>query len=68
MYNHFPLQFILCYLKLIYLIIYLLQDENGAYYPATESHEQNFAYLIIDPLKRHINVLYHKFGSPVFGS
>ena len=35
------------------------------FYPAERSHEQNFAYLIIDALKRHVTVLYHKFGSPV---
>ena len=41
-------------------------DDNGVVYPADKDHEQNFAYLIIDPLKRHVNVLYHKFGASTF--
>ncbi|KAK2175966.1 hypothetical protein NP493_692g02008 [Ridgeia piscesae] len=43
------------------------QTEDGdEYYPDTLEHEQNFAYLIIDPLRRHVNVLYHKFGTSSF--
>ncbi|XP_074657636.1 cilia- and flagella-associated protein 300-like [Tubulanus polymorphus] len=39
-------------------------DESGdMMYPADEQHDQNFAYLIIDPYKRHVAVLYHKFTS-----
>ncbi|XP_027705336.1 cilia- and flagella-associated protein 300 isoform X1 [Vombatus ursinus] len=37
-------------------------DENGMCYPSTKSHEQSFAYMLVDPLKRHVNVLYHCFG------
>ncbi|XP_068936101.1 cilia- and flagella-associated protein 300 [Petaurus breviceps papuanus] len=37
-------------------------DENGMCYPSIKSHEQSFAYMIVDPLKRHVNVLYHCFG------
>ncbi|KAH1186931.1 hypothetical protein KIL84_019680 [Mauremys mutica] len=37
-------------------------DDNGMCYPSTKSHEQTFAYLIVDPLKRHVHVLYHSFG------
>ncbi|XP_030055220.1 cilia- and flagella-associated protein 300 [Microcaecilia unicolor] len=36
-------------------------DENGMCYPSTQNHEQTFAYLIVDPLKRHVHVLYHCF-------
>uniref|UniRef100_A0A8C4W718 Cilia- and flagella-associated protein 300 n=1 Tax=Gopherus evgoodei TaxID=1825980 RepID=A0A8C4W718_9SAUR len=41
-------------------------DENGMCYPSTKSHEQTFAYLIVDPLKRHVHVLYHSFGGSLF--
>ncbi|XP_053313861.1 cilia- and flagella-associated protein 300 [Spea bombifrons] len=41
-------------------------DENGMCYPSVRRHEQTFAYLIVDPLKRHINVLYHCFGAGAF--
>ncbi|KAM4795497.1 cilia- and flagella-associated protein 300 [Rhinophrynus dorsalis] len=41
-------------------------DENGMCYPSTRPHDQTFAYLIVDPLKRHVNVLYHCFGAGVF--
>ncbi|NXO03041.1 CF300 protein, partial [Rhinopomastus cyanomelas] len=37
-------------------------DENGLCYPSSERHEQTFAYLIVDPCKRQVNVLYHCFG------
>nr|XP_025037417.1 transcriptional coactivator YAP1 isoform X8 [Pelodiscus sinensis] len=30
-------------------------DDDGMCYPSTNSHEQTFAYLIVDPLKRHIH-------------
>ncbi|XP_071989069.1 cilia- and flagella-associated protein 300 [Engystomops pustulosus] len=41
-------------------------DENGLCYPSPKSHEQTFAYLIVDPLKRHVIVLYHCFGGGIF--
>ncbi|XP_066478444.1 cilia- and flagella-associated protein 300 [Tiliqua scincoides] len=37
-------------------------DAHGLCYPSPKSHEQNFAYLIVNPLKRCIYVLYHSFG------
>ncbi|NWV00832.1 CF300 protein, partial [Upupa epops] len=37
-------------------------DEKGLCYPSRKSHEQTFAYLVVDPCKRHVNVLYHSFG------
>ncbi|XP_038617885.1 cilia- and flagella-associated protein 300 [Tachyglossus aculeatus] len=40
----------------------LAYDATGLCYPSTKSHEQTFAYLIVDPLKRHVHVLYHSFG------
>ncbi|ESP04752.1 hypothetical protein LOTGIDRAFT_229887 [Lottia gigantea] len=42
--------------------------EKGQVYPASEEHEQNFSYLIVDPLKRHVTVFYHRFGAAVFDS
>ncbi|NXI59605.1 CF300 protein, partial [Chloroceryle aenea] len=37
-------------------------DDNGLCYPSSKSHEQTFAYLIVDPCKRHVHTLYHCFG------
>lgn len=42
------------------------QDDNGLCYPSSKSHEQTFAYLIVDPCKRHVHVLYHCFGGSLF--
>ncbi|XP_053109194.1 cilia- and flagella-associated protein 300 isoform X2 [Hemicordylus capensis] len=41
-------------------------DPNGLCYPSSNGHEQNFAYLIVNPLKRYIYVLYHSFGGALF--
>ncbi|KAH0625173.1 hypothetical protein JD844_033353 [Phrynosoma platyrhinos] len=41
-------------------------DAHGLCYPSSSRHEQNFAYLIVNPLKRHIYVLYHSFGGALF--
>ncbi|XP_067841565.1 cilia- and flagella-associated protein 300 isoform X2 [Heptranchias perlo] len=41
-------------------------DDYGTCYPSTKKHEQTFAYLIVDPLKRHVHVLYHCFGGGLF--
>ncbi|KAJ7398954.1 rna-directed dna polymerase from mobile element jockey-like [Pitangus sulphuratus] len=43
-------------------------DANGLCYPSSKSHEQTFAYLIVDPCKRHVNTLYHCFGGGVFAN
>ncbi|CAK7317610.1 Cilia- and flagella-associated protein 300 [Vulpes lagopus] len=37
-------------------------DSNGVCYPSTKSHEQTFSYFIVDPIKRHVHVLYHCYG------
>ncbi|XP_054829127.1 cilia- and flagella-associated protein 300 isoform X2 [Eublepharis macularius] len=41
-------------------------DARGLCYPSSSSHEQTFAYLIVNPLKRHVYVLYHSFGTSSF--
>ncbi|CAD5116654.1 DgyrCDS5522 [Dimorphilus gyrociliatus] len=42
-------------------------EKDGAiYFPSTKNHMQDFAYLIIDPLKRHVNVIQHVFGASAF--
>ncbi|XP_026859509.1 cilia- and flagella-associated protein 300 isoform X1 [Electrophorus electricus] len=41
-------------------------DGNGIYYPSGRDNEQTFAYLCIDPFKRHVYVLYHSFGVGLF--
>jgi len=43
------------------------KDASGeTFYPSDRDHLQDFAYLVIDPLKRHVAVLYHKFGCSSF--
>ncbi|XP_032214726.1 cilia- and flagella-associated protein 300 isoform X5 [Mustela erminea] len=37
-------------------------DSAGMCYPSTKSHEQTFSYFIVDPIKRHVHVLYHSYG------
>ncbi|XP_036885643.1 cilia- and flagella-associated protein 300 isoform X1 [Sturnira hondurensis] len=37
-------------------------DSVGLCYPSTKSHEQTFSYFIVDPIKRHLHVLYHRYG------
>ncbi|ROL47597.1 hypothetical protein DPX16_13312 [Anabarilius grahami] len=37
-------------------------DHGGLCYPSATDNEQTFAYLCIDPFKRHVYVLYHSFG------
>ncbi|XP_044297473.1 cilia- and flagella-associated protein 300 [Varanus komodoensis] len=41
-------------------------DARGLCYPSCNNHEQNFAYFIVNPFKRHIYVLYHSFGGVLF--
>ncbi|XP_076129632.1 cilia- and flagella-associated protein 300 isoform X2 [Alosa pseudoharengus] len=38
-------------------------DASGLCYPDSLNSEQSFAYLCVDPLKRHVYVLYHSFGT-----
>nr|XP_054771460.1 cilia- and flagella-associated protein 300-like [Lytechinus pictus] len=40
--------------------------DNYQFYPCDQDHRQTFAYFIVDPLKRHVGILYHRFGSGVF--
>ncbi|XP_072119557.1 cilia- and flagella-associated protein 300 isoform X1 [Mobula birostris] len=40
--------------------------DHGLCYPSTKKHEQTFAYLIVDPIKCHVHVLYHCFGGGLF--
>ncbi|XP_029920417.1 cilia- and flagella-associated protein 300 [Myripristis murdjan] len=37
-------------------------DEHGRCYPGRQDEEQTFAYMIIDPFKRHVALLYHCYG------
>uniref|UniRef100_A0A4W3HR51 Cilia- and flagella-associated protein 300 n=1 Tax=Callorhinchus milii TaxID=7868 RepID=A0A4W3HR51_CALMI len=41
-------------------------DDYGICYPSTTEHEQTFAYLIVDAIKRHVHVFYHSFGGGLF--
>nr|XP_046273692.1 cilia- and flagella-associated protein 300 isoform X2 [Scatophagus argus] len=37
-------------------------DESGRCYPGRREEEQTFAYLIVDPFKRHVTLFYHCYG------
>ncbi|XP_070841441.1 cilia- and flagella-associated protein 300 [Chaetodon trifascialis] len=37
-------------------------DESGRCYPGRREEEQTFAYLIVDPIKRHVTLFYHCCG------
>ncbi|XP_055471568.1 cilia- and flagella-associated protein 300 isoform X1 [Psammomys obesus] len=37
-------------------------DAVGVCYPSATEHEQTFSYFVVDPIKRHVNVLYHCYG------
>ncbi|KAK2830338.1 hypothetical protein Q5P01_018269 [Channa striata] len=37
-------------------------DESGRGYPGSAGDEQTFAYLIVDPFKRHVTLLCHFYG------
>ncbi|XP_023268110.1 uncharacterized protein C11orf70 homolog [Seriola lalandi dorsalis] len=43
-------------------------DESGRCYPGRREEEQTFAYLIIDPFKRHVTLFYHFYGVGNFTS
>jgi hypothetical protein len=37
-------------------------NDRMAYFPRNPENEQNFAYLIVDPLNRQITTLVHHYG------
>ncbi|XP_029299279.1 cilia- and flagella-associated protein 300 [Cottoperca gobio] len=41
-------------------------DESGRCYPGRGEEEQTFAYLIVDPFKRHVTLFYHSYGVGTF--
>lgn len=54
-------------LSIISSVFKVTASEDGhMYYPGDKCHEQTFSYFIVDPCKRHVTVLYHKFGTSVF--
>lgn len=38
------------------------QDGSGLCYPSRTAHAQTFSYLLLDPARRHVHALYHRFG------
>uniref|UniRef100_A0A3B3TQ57 Cilia- and flagella-associated protein 300 n=2 Tax=Poecilia TaxID=8080 RepID=A0A3B3TQ57_9TELE len=38
------------------------KDESGQCFPGTREEEQTFAYLIVDPVKRNVTLLFHIYG------
>ncbi|CAL1533994.1 unnamed protein product [Lymnaea stagnalis] len=43
--------------------VYCYDDQDSMYFPSKKKHLQDFAYLIVDPLKRTVVCLSHTFGS-----
>lgn len=39
-----------------------MQDESGRCFPGRPEEEQTFAYLVIDPHKRHVTLFSHVYG------
>ncbi|XP_048809333.1 transcriptional coactivator YAP1 isoform X12 [Lagopus muta] len=37
-------------------------DGSGLCYPSRTAHAQTFCYLLLDPARRHVHALYHRFG------
>ncbi|XP_041665728.1 cilia- and flagella-associated protein 300 isoform X2 [Cheilinus undulatus] len=37
-------------------------DDSGRCYPGGQEEERTFAYLIVDPFKRHVTLFYHHYG------
>ncbi|XP_068603646.1 cilia- and flagella-associated protein 300 [Brachionichthys hirsutus] len=37
-------------------------DESGPCYPGRREEEQTFAYLVVDPIKRHVTLFQHFYG------
>ncbi|XP_074543365.1 cilia- and flagella-associated protein 300 [Halichoeres trimaculatus] len=37
-------------------------DDSGRCFPGGREEEQTFAYLIVDPYKRHVTLFYHHYG------
>uniref|UniRef100_A0A8C9FIY9 Cilia- and flagella-associated protein 300 n=1 Tax=Pavo cristatus TaxID=9049 RepID=A0A8C9FIY9_PAVCR len=37
-------------------------DGSGLCYPSRTAHAQTFSYLLLDPARRHVHALYHRFG------
>ena len=54
-----------CYTEHMCWLLALQVDDNLVY-PSDTLHEQNFAYVIVDPLKRLVSVLSHQFGASYF--
>ena len=42
--------------------IQAFDSEKNLIYPCPHDHPQNVAYAIVDPIRRHVTVLYHRFG------
>ena len=51
---------------ILYYILIFKDESKTKIYPNNTVIEQDFCYLIIDPYKRHIIVLYHRFDGPLF--
>lgn len=49
------------------LSVRYLQNENGKkFYPSRAAYEQDFVYMIIDPIKRHVIILANFYEGPSF--
>ena len=49
------------------IYIYIFQDEEeDIYFPDDKDHINSFSYLIIDPYKRHVTILHHKYAGGIW--
>ena len=53
--------------KKIYREYSVFQDEEeDIYFPDDKDHINSFSYLIIDPYKRHVTILHHKYAGGIW--
>ena len=50
----------------IVLKVVARREDNTAYFPSNPANEQNFAYLIVDPVRRQITTLTHQYEGGKF--
>lgn len=51
----------------VFLYFFVLKNENGKkFYPSRTAYEQDFVYMIVDPIKRHVIILSNFYDGPSF--
>lgn len=52
--------------QLLTLYFDSFQDDEFLYYPDDKEHLNSFAYVLVDPVRRHVTVFSHRFAGGVF--